>query len=120
MKKQLNDSTCEELMVLYQSGEYLAFEEVTRPLENGVFVPGSYNYPSMVFDIGTLALLPRTIPFLVRTAKESTPYYNQPYHEIVPKQRVAPLVAFVAVLLRTTVILKPPALLPTMCAPPFL
>ena len=74
--------------------EPFAIEEVVRPLENGVFLPGSYNYPSMVFDIGTVALLPRTIPFLAQIAKEAPPYYSQPYQELVPKQRVAPIAAF--------------------------
>jgi hypothetical protein len=78
----------------YHWDEQLVLEEVSRPLESGVFLPRSYNYPSMLFDIGTVVLLPKTIPFLVRIAKESTPYYSQAYQEIVPKEKVAPLVAF--------------------------
>ncbi len=74
--------------------EQFALEQISRPLESGVFMPASYNYPSMVFDIGTVALLPRTIPFLVLTTKESTPNHSQPYREVVHKERLEPLVGF--------------------------
>ena len=74
--------------------EALAFEEVTRPLETGVFLPRSYNYASMLFDIGTVALLPTTIPFLIKTGKEATPLYSQKYSEIVSESKVAPLVNY--------------------------
>jgi hypothetical protein len=72
----------------------LSLEEVGRPIETGVFLPRSYNYGSMIFDIGTILLLPRTIPFLITTARESQPYYTQPYQELVPKETSASLVAF--------------------------
>jgi hypothetical protein len=78
----------------YHWDEMFALEEVSRPLESGVFLPRAYNYGSMVFDIGSTLLLPRTIPFLVATARESRPQYVQPYQELVPKSRAAPLVAF--------------------------
>jgi len=78
----------------YHWDEQFALEEVSRPLETGVFLPRSYNYPSMVFDIGTVVLLPKTIPFLVKIARESRPFYVQPYHELVPKEKAAPLVEF--------------------------
>jgi hypothetical protein len=78
----------------YHWDEQFALEEVSRPLENGVFLPRSYNYPAMVFDIGSVALSPKTIPFLIQTAKEARPFYSQPYQELVPKTRVAPLVEF--------------------------
>ena len=71
--------------------EWLAFEEIARPVETGVFLPHSYNYPSMVFDVGTIALLPVSGPFLVRCARESRPAYFQPYAEIVPKSKAEPL-----------------------------
>ena len=72
-------------------------DKISRPLTNGVFLPGSYTYPGMVFDLGTMALLPETIPFLIRTTKElppSYPSYSARYQEIVPNEKVAPLVAF--------------------------
>ena len=72
-------------------------DKIRRPLTNGVFLPGSYTYPGMVFDIGTMALLPETIPFLIRTAKglpPSYPSYTGPYQEIVPNEKVVPLVEF--------------------------
>jgi len=78
----------------YHWDEMFALEEVSRPLESGVFLPRSYNYGSMIFDIGSILLVPRTLPFLVTTAKESRPQYVQPYQELVPKSRAAPLVAF--------------------------
>jgi hypothetical protein len=78
----------------YHWDEMFALEEVSRPLDSGVFLPRSYNYGSMMFDIGSILLLPRTIPFLVTTARKSRPQYVQPYEELVPKSRAAPLVAF--------------------------
>jgi hypothetical protein len=78
----------------YHWDEMFALEEVSRPIESGVFLPRSYNYGSMIFDIGSILLLPRTIPFLATVAKDSRPQYVQPYQELVPKSRAAPLVAF--------------------------
>lgn len=72
-------------------------DKIRRPLTNGVFLPGSYTYPGMVFDIGTIALLPETIPILLRTTKELPPSYSSyssRYQEVVPNEKVAPLVAF--------------------------
>jgi hypothetical protein len=72
-------------------------DKIIRPLTTGVFLPSSYTYPGMVFDIGTIALLPETLPFLIRTTKElppSYPSYNSRYQEIVPNEKLAPLVAF--------------------------
>jgi hypothetical protein len=79
----------------YHWDEMFAVEEVSRPIESGVFLPRSYNYGSMIFDIGSILLLPRTIPFLATVAKDSRPQYVQPYQELVPNSRAAPLVAFV-------------------------
>src|SRR6266511_357188 len=57
----------------YHWDEQFALEEVSRPLETGVFLPRSYNYTSMVFDIGTVVLLPKTIPFFVIIRRPSRP-----------------------------------------------
>ncbi|HEX4697143.1 MAG TPA: glycosyltransferase family 39 protein [Candidatus Udaeobacter sp.] len=78
----------------YHWDEMFALEEVGRPIDSGVFLPRSYNYGSMIFDIGSVLLLPRTIPFLVKIARESRPEYVASYQEYVPKERAAPLVAF--------------------------
>lgn len=72
-------------------------DQMIRPLTNGVFLPRNYTYPGMIFDIGTMALLPETMPFFIRRAKEvppSYPSYTSEYREIVPNEKVAPLVAF--------------------------
>lgn len=77
--------------------ERFNLDQIIRPLTNGVFLPRNYTYPGMVFDIGTMALLPETIPFFIQTAKElppSFPSYSSRYQEIVPNEKVAPLVAF--------------------------
>jgi len=90
--------------------EAFNLDKIVRPLTNGVFLPGSYIYPGMVFDIGTIALLPETLPFLIRTTKElppSYPSYNSRYQEVVPNEKFAPLVAFAtskAFLLRLRVV----------------
>lgn len=78
----------------YHWDEQFALDVASRPLESGVFLPHSYNYPAMVFDIGSVSLLPKTIPFSIETAKETSPSYNQPYPLLVSETRVAPLVEF--------------------------
>lgn len=77
--------------------EAFNLEKMARPLTNGVFLPGSYIYPGMIFGIGTMALLPETIPFLVRTTKElplSYPSISSRYQDFVPNEKAAPLVWF--------------------------
>jgi len=78
----------------YHWDEWIHLGEVSRPIESGVFLPRSYIYGSMTFDIGSILLLPRTIPFLATVAKNSRPDFGQPYQELVPNSRAAPLVAF--------------------------
>jgi hypothetical protein len=74
--------------------EALALEEITRPVETGVFLPRSYNYASMLFDIGTIALLPRTVPFLISTAKESPPSFALAYRDGVPESEIATVIKY--------------------------
>lgn len=78
----------------YHWDEMIHLGEVSRPIESGVFLPRSYIYGSMTFDIGSILLLPRTIPFLATASKNSRPDFGQPYQEVVPNSRAAPLVAF--------------------------
>src|ERR1051326_3941738 len=75
--------------------EGVAIDQVTRPLRDGIFLPGTYHYPGMMFNIGTIALLPETIPFLARAAKEAPlPKNNQSYQDIVPTEKIAPILSF--------------------------
>jgi hypothetical protein len=78
----------------YHWDEMIHLGEVSRPIESGVFLPRTYLYGSMTFDIGSILLLPRTIPFLATASKNSHPDFGQPYQELVPNSRAAPLVAF--------------------------
>jgi hypothetical protein len=70
-------------------------ELIGRPFQTGAFLPGSYNYGSVVFDIGSLLLAPETIPFLRKSAKEAKPYYDEPYEKMVPPEKSAKMVEFV-------------------------
>lgn len=67
--------------------ESSTLKRIGQPVIKGVFLPDTYNYPSMVFDLGTIALAPELIPFLLQTAKDLTPYTFQTYQEMVPKEK---------------------------------
>lgn len=77
--------------------EEFNLDKIARPLTTGAFLPGSYIYPGMMFNIGTIALLPETIPFLVGTTKGlplSYPSVSSRYQEFVSNEKAAPLVSF--------------------------
>jgi hypothetical protein len=70
-------------------------ELIARPFQTGVFLPGSYNYGSVVFDIGSVLLAPETVSFLRKSAKEAQPYYDEPFEKMVPPEKSAKMVEFV-------------------------
>jgi hypothetical protein len=67
---------------------------ISRPLTNGAMLPGAYVYPSMIFDIGTIALAPESIPFYLRYA-ERPKSYAALYAPFAPAKETADIVAFV-------------------------
>jgi hypothetical protein len=67
---------------------------ISRPLKTGTILPGAYVYPSMSFDIGTIALAPESIPFFWHHAQRP-PSYAALYAPIAPSQEAASIEAFV-------------------------
>lgn len=67
---------------------------IGRPLKTGTILPGAYVYPSMIFDIGTVALAPESIPFFWHHAQRP-PSYAALYAPIAPANEAASIEAFV-------------------------